>query len=160
MPRIDISQLPDTARIWIFGISPSLQEEQQQRLLAAVDAFLDNWTAHGQPIRAARDIREGTFLLIGVDKAAETSGCSIDRMFGTLQQAERELGVSILDGGRVFIRHGDGRPDGLSRAEFRDKADPHTVVFDTTVEQLGRVRSGAWESTASESWHRNLLASR
>ena len=49
MPRIDISQLPDESRIWIFGISPALDERKESRVLAAVDPFLDAWVAHGEP---------------------------------------------------------------------------------------------------------------
>ncbi|HUP46463.1 MAG TPA: hypothetical protein VM779_13240 [Thermoanaerobaculia bacterium] len=158
MPRIEIDTLPDTARVWIFGISPSLEAGRQQRLLASIDGFLENWAAHGQPIRAARHLQEGSFLIIGVDEAAETSGCSIDKMFGTLRQAEDALGVSILDSGRVFVRHGDGRPEALTRADFRQNADAHTIVFDTNADQLGRIRSGEWEKPAAESWHRGLLA--
>lgn len=157
MPRIALSSLPDEARIWIFGISPALDEPRQARLLAEVDRFLDEWAAHGQPITSARELREGSFLIVGVDRASETSGCSIDRMFGTLQKLERELGVAILDSGRVFVRHGDGRPDALSRPDFRERADPHTTVFDTTAESLGEVRSGRWERHAEDSWHRDLL---
>ncbi|HEU4522002.1 MAG TPA: hypothetical protein VFT12_08370 [Thermoanaerobaculia bacterium] len=157
MPRTDITQLPDTSRSWIFGISPALDELKQQRLLAAVDAFLAGWEAHGHPIRSAREIIEGMFLVIAVDKEAETSGCSIDRLFSTLAASERELGVSILDSGRIFFRHGDGRPDAISRAAFRENADGHTIVFDTNVEQLGVIRSGAWQKPAAQSWHRDLL---
>lgn len=157
MPRIELTQLPDESRVWIFGISPSLPEQQEARLRSAVDAFLQEWAAHGHPITAARDVIEGTFLVVAVDKAAETSGCSIDRMFGTLRELERELAVSILDSGRIFVRHGDGRPDAISRADFRERADAHTIVFDTTAETLGSIRSGAWERTAAESWHRDLL---
>ena len=157
MPLIDITQLPDPSRSWVFGISPALDEQKQQRFLAVIDSFLEQWSAHGHPIRAGRDLLEGMFLVIAVDKDAETSGCSIDRMFGTLQAAERDLGVSILDSGRIFFRHGDGRPDALPRATFREKADAHTIVFDTMADQLGQIRSGAWEKHAAESWHRSLL---
>jgi hypothetical protein len=157
MPRIELSSLPDDAQTWVFGISPALNERQSAQLLAAIDSFLAEWAAHGHPIHAGRDLVEGAFLVIAVDQAAETSGCSIDRMFGTLQGLERQLGVSILDSARVFFRHGDGRPDAMARAEFREKADRHTHVFDTTVSRLGAVRSGSWEKTAEESWHRDLL---
>lgn len=157
MPRIELSSLPDDAQTWVFGISPSLGETKAARLLAAVDRFLADWSAHGHPIHAGRDLVEGSFLVIAVDRQAEASGCSIDRMFGTLRDLERELGVNILDSARVFFRHGDGRPDALSRLEFRERADQHTHVFDTTVSRLGAVRSGSWEKTAGESWHRDLL---
>ncbi|MGZ4809752.1 MAG: hypothetical protein ACXVH7_01845 [Thermoanaerobaculia bacterium] len=157
MPATDISQLPAESRIWVFGISPSLDAPKAARLLDRVDAFLADWNAHGHPIRAARDIRERSFLVIAVDQQAETSGCSIDRLFGTLRQLERDLGVAILDANRVFVRHGDGHVDAITRDEFTLNGDRHTIVFDTTAERLGEIRSGAWERHAEDSWHAKLL---
>ena len=157
MPQIDLNQLDDDARIWIFGISPALDAAQGARMLQQIDAFLDGWAAHNVPVTSARDLRDGSFLIIAVDKDAETSGCSIDRMFGLLRQFERDFGVAILDPNRVFVRGGDGGVHAVTRGAFRDSGDPHTVVFDTLAERLGDVRSGRWERKAEESWHRSLL---
>jgi len=157
MPRRDLKQLSDDSYIWIFGISPALDESGEVKLLQRVDAFLDQWAAHGAPIVSGRDLIEGTFLVIAADSRSERSGCSIDRLFGTLRQLESELRVKILDADRVFFRHGDGRVDAMTRAEFRDKGDAHTIVFDTTVETLRDVRSDAFERRAEDSWHRQLM---
>jgi hypothetical protein len=157
MPRTEIEQLPDAARVWVFGISPALDSTKSQRLLERVDTFLADWNAHGHPIRAAREVRDGSFLVVAVDKDAETSGCSIDRMFGTLRQLERDLGVAILDANRIFVRHGDGRIEAITRADFSERGDRHTIVFDTTAERLGDIRNGVWERHAEDSWHARLL---
>jgi hypothetical protein len=157
MPPVDISRLPDDARVWIFGVSPALDARKSSHLLGAVDAFLEQWTAHQQPIISAGHLLHGSFLVIAVDKRSETSGCSIDRMFGLLQQLERELEVTILDANRVFYRGGDGTVHAISRAQFREQGDAHTVVFDTLAERLGEIRGGAWQREASKSWHRSLL---
>jgi hypothetical protein len=157
MPRRDLNQLSDDAYIWIFGVSPALDERGEVNLLQRVDTFLDRWAAHGQPIESGRDLIEGMFLVIAAEKTSERSGCSIDRLFGTLRQLEGELGVKILDANRVFFRHGDGRADAMTRAEFRDKGDAHTIVFDTTVESLRDIRTDSWERRAEDSWHRDLL---
>ncbi|HEY8711816.1 MAG TPA: hypothetical protein VIM68_03035 [Thermoanaerobaculia bacterium] len=157
MPRRDLKQLSDDAYIWIFGVSPALDEAGEVKMLQRVDAFLDKWAAHGAPIDSARELIEGTFLVIAAAKTSERSGCSIDRLFGTLRQLESDLGVAILDANRVFFRHGDGRADSMTRSEFRDKAEAHTTVFDTTAETLREVRSGIWERRAEDSWHRELL---
>ena len=157
MPRRDLKQLSDDAYIWIFGISPALDEMGEVKMLQKVDAFLDKWAAHGAPIESARDLIESSFLVIAAERTSERSGCSIDRLFGTLKLLESELGVAILDANRVFFRHGDGRVGAMSRSDFRDKADAHTIVFDTTAESLRDIRTGAWERRAEDSWHRNLL---
>jgi hypothetical protein len=157
MPRTDINNLPDDARIWIFGISPPLDDAQRDAVLETVDPFLDQWAAHNVAITSARTIIDGSFLVIAVDKQSETSGCSIDRMFGLLRQLEQRFSVQILEANRVFVRHGDGHVGALTRAEFRESADGHTIVVDPLVERLGDVRHGAWEKNAEDSWHARLL---
>jgi hypothetical protein len=157
MPQLDLNQLDDDARIWIFGISPALDAAQSARMLQQVDAFLGEWAAHNVPVTSARALRDGTFLIVAVDKETEQSGCSIDRMFGLLRQFERDFGVAILDPNRVFVRGAGDRVHAVTRAEFRDSGDPHTIVFDTLAERLGDVRSGRWVRKAEESWHRGLL---
>ena len=154
--RVHIETLSDDAPVWIFGISPSLDEAGSARLLQQVDAFLENWAAHHVPITGARELVEGSFLVIAADENREKSGCSIDRMFGTLRSLEQELGVTILDSGRVFYRDADGIR-ALPRASFRTAATVDTPVFDVTAERLGEVRSGSWERRAADSWHRQLL---
>lgn len=154
--RVPIDQLSDSAHIWIFGVSPALDEAKSAVLLRHIDAFLDQWAAHGTPIRAGRELREGSFLIIAADEKSERSGCSIDRLFGTLKQLERDLGVQILDANRVFLRD-EGQVRALPRQEFRSRAVASTRVFDTLAEQLGAIRTGAWERPAADSWHRHLL---
>lgn len=154
--RVNIDQLSNNAHIWIFGISPALDAAQGATLLRHVDAFLDDWAAHGVPITGARELREGSFLIVAADENREKSGCSIDRMFGTLKALERELNVQILDSTRVFLRdHGSVRA--VARGEFRGAANSDTPVFDVTAEKLGDVRTGAWERRAADSWHARLL---
>ena len=51
----------------------------------------------------------------------------------------------------------DGRVHAISRNEFHESGDPHTIVFDLLVERLGDVRSGLWERPAKDSWHARLL---
>lgn len=154
--RVDIDQLGNDSHVWIFGITPRLDETRQEILLRRVDGFLDDWAAHGAPIRGARDLREGSFLVVAAGADQEKSGCSIDRMFGTLKGLERELEVQILDSSRVFFRADDG-VRAVDRADFRNVANGETPVFDVTAERLADIRTGAWERPASQSWHRQLL---
>ena len=157
MQRIDSSQLDDQARTWLFGISPALSDAQSAKFLDHVDQFLDEWAAHNVPVTSARELLFNSFLALSVDERSETSGCSIDRMFGLLRQFEQELSVSILDANRVFVRHADGRIEALSRAEFRDRGDLHTIVFDTTADRLSELRTGHWIRKAEEAWPGKLL---
>src|ERR1700747_1753179 len=106
MPRTDISRLSDDANIWIFPITPALADPDA--MLLRVDAFLDSWAAHNTPVPAARELREGRFLIVAADKDAEKSGSSIDRLFPLVRTMERELGVSMLDASLVYYRDASG----------------------------------------------------
>jgi hypothetical protein len=156
--RTNIDQLSNDANIWIFGISPALDAEKEAVVLQQVDGFLDQWAAHGAPIRGARDLREGSFLIIAADERSDKSGCSIDRMFGTLRTLEQNLGVQILDANRIFFRENGTGVRAVPRHEFRNVGSPETVVFDVLADRLGSVRDGVWEKPARDSWHGQLLA--
>ena len=157
MPRTEIDRLSDDATIWIFGITPRLDHEAETTVLRQVDTFLDQWAAHGVPVLSGRELREGSFLIVAAEKNSETSGCSIDAMFGIVRALERAFSVQMLDAGRVFYRDAKGNVASVARGEFRNVANDDTIVFDTTAQRLGDVRSGAWERRAADSWHASLL---
>src|SRR4030095_10031854 len=123
MSQGPLNSLPDDARVWVFGAANELTAPASDRLLAAVDEFLAQWNAHGSPLRCGREWREGRFLAIGVDQStAGASGCSIDGLFRTLGRLEPELGTSLLGGGRVYYRGGDGRVNAAPRKSFAQLA--------------------------------------
>src|SRR6185312_52258 len=119
MPLTTFDNLPDDSRVWIFGATAPVDEVDSAKLLAAVDAFLVQWQAHGHPLTAARDWRDERFLVIGVDQHTEgASGCSIDGLFRTLQQLEQAIGSSLVGGGVVFFRGPGNLVCALARDDF------------------------------------------
>jgi len=164
MPRIDFQDQPDDARLWVFAAREPLDSDVQDQLLTSVDEFLSGWAAHGHPLRASRDLREGRFLFIAVDRASEPpSGCSIDAMVRHLKGLEEALGASLVAHGPVWVRREDGAIDCLSRAEFRagsgsGEITGETPVFDTTLTEVGALRSGRFELPARSTWHGTLLS--
>ena len=154
--------MPATAQLWIFGVDRPLDDVEEQILLATVDRFLSGWKAHGVPLAASREFRDGRFLMVAVDDRIEApSGCSIDTLVHSLKELERELDVTIVDGASVWYRGPDGI-DRRSRSEFRELAargdvTPDTVVFDTSLTRLDRLRAGEWERPAGDSWHRRVF---
>ena len=158
MPRIQFDALPDHGRVWVFPADRPLETDEAERLLLEVDAFLDGWAAHGAPLRSARDLRERTFLLVGVDEDASTpSGCSIDALVNRLEALGAELGVKLVEHAPVWYRDG-GAIRVASRPEFRALArdgavDASTPVFDTTLTRLSALRATGLERPARDSWH-------
>jgi hypothetical protein len=159
MPAVPFAQIPDDARVWVFGAARPLTTEEQRRLRDHVDSFITQWAAHGAPVVGGGELRHDRFLLVAADeRATGVSGCSIDTLFRTLGDLERELGISLRDSGTVFFRDTDGAVRAEPRAAFRKRAlsggvGPDTVVFDNTVGTVGDVRAGRWETPLARAWH-------
>ena len=162
MPRVSFEELPDDARVWVFGAAGEMTSPASARLLDAVDDFLDQWNAHGSPLVCAREWRDGRFLAIGVDQStAGASGCSIDGLFRTLQTLEPELGTTLLAAGRIYYRDADGRVTVATRPSFTQLAREGTVGAGTAVFDTALTSAAAWreefERPAKDSWHARLL---
>lgn len=156
MPIVPFGQLPDSARVWVFGSDQPLVGAPADTLLASVDQFLSEWRAHGVPLRCARDWRDDRFLAVGVDVTEENaSGCSIDGLFRTLQQLERVIGSRLVGGGRVFYR-GDSAVESATREEFiarvkSGRLGRDTPVFDTSLTSAGDWRT-VFEQKVETTW--------
>lgn len=159
MPAVPFEQLPDDARLWVFAAARPLAEDERQRLAEYVDGFLARWAAHGAPVVGGREVRHDRFLLVAADeRATGVSGCSIDSLFRSLGDLEREIGVGLRDASLVFFRDDAGAIQAEPRPLFRQRAlsggvGPETCVFDNTVGTVGDVRGGRWETELQHAWH-------
>lgn len=158
MPVARIEELPDEARVWVFGADRPLSGSEAASLLEAVDEFLAGWQAHGAALTAGRDWRESRFLTVAVDSSGSAaSGCSIDALYGTLRRVERGLGVRLLGSSRVYWRDASGVVQSAKRGDLdalvRDGViAAETSVFDLTVQSLAAWRCSL-EVPARASWH-------
>ena len=55
MPLVPFETLPDSARVWVFGSDRPLSDDATEHLMQAVEKYLDQWKAHGEPLTAAYD---------------------------------------------------------------------------------------------------------
>ncbi|HEY9226865.1 MAG TPA: hypothetical protein VIP11_09480 [Gemmatimonadaceae bacterium] len=162
MPIVSFSDLPDSARVWVFASDKPLAGATADTLLASVDRFLSEWRAHGVPLHCAREWRDDRFLAVGVDVNEENaSGCSIDGLFRTLQQLEKEIGSRLVGGGRVFYRTASGieatpRNEFVERVKRGDIAR-ETLVFDTSLTSAADWRS-KFELPADAGWTAGFFA--
>jgi len=147
MPVVPFESLPDSARVWIFGSDKRLGDEAAEALMRDVGDHLASWKAHGEPLTVASRLLDDRFLVIAVDQSTTgASGCSIDGLFRVLQSVQSKLGANLVGGGRLFYRDGHGEVQCAPRADLGDlrasgAITPDTVVFDTTITDLGTFRT-------------------
>lgn len=163
MSHFPFDDLPPESRLWCFGASRPLTEDEMDRVAASMRSFLTEWTAHRRNLHAGFTLSHDRFLLIAVDESRTgASGCSIDGLSRHLRQLGEELGVELLDSTPVWFRDSDGRIESTSRAGFvelarQGRVGPSTPVFDLTIPSVDDFRRGSLERAADAAWHRALL---
>lgn len=159
---MDINQLSDHARVWIFGADRALSAQEQSSIRETLVHFLANWSAHKVPLAATGDIVSDRFVIVALDETqSSASGCSIDTLFRQVSELERNHGLRLLDSSLLFYANASGEVQTTDRPGFRKLAadgviSESTAVYDPTLGTLGEVRKG-FPVAAKESWHRQLL---
>ena len=162
MPVVPFETLPDSSRVWVFGADAPLSDDDKTALLDRADHYLADWKAHGEPLTVAREWRDARFLVVAVDQTtAGATGCSIDGLFRLLQETEKQMGLNLVGGGRVFYRDDHAAVQSVPRAGVEalvasGSITKDTVVFDTTLTDLGTWRA-CFERRAKETWVKELL---
>ena len=160
MAVISFADLPDTARVWIYGAEQPLTPDQVAKLQDQMAQFLTEWRSHKREVTPAWELVHDQFVLIGVDESAVgLSGCSIDSMTRGLRDFEKLSGVNFLQSGsRIFYRDAGGAICCVERPAFAALAasgavDEGTTVFNNTIATAGAYRRGQWEVPMRDSWH-------
>ena len=158
---IDFKELPEDARVWVYQSNRSFTEEEQKQLQEQLEAYLNQWTAHGQDLWASYELRYNRFIIIGANQGVHAvSGCSLDAFVRFIQELEQKYGVTLLDRMNVSYRQGDDIAY-KNLADFKkmvkDKAvSEHTIVFNNLVNTKIEYEEN-WEVPLLESWHNRFL---
>lgn len=148
---------PEDARLWVYAMPRPLSEEQRKLVASRLADFVTQWQSHGAPVHGAFDIVEDQFVLIAGYVDGGVGGCSTDSMVRVMKQL-REEGLDGFDRTLVFFRDAGAKVQAVSRADFQamvkgGNVDADTPVFDTTIQFVGDLRRGGFETTFDKSWH-------
>jgi hypothetical protein len=155
-------ELPPHTRVWIYQSSRGLSASEAAEIKQKADAFADQWTAHGQAMRAAIEVFYNRFIAVFADESqAMASGCSIDSSVRFIKQLETEYNISLLDRMNIAYKKGD-RVEAVHMNDFRvllskEEANEHTIVFNNLVSTKAEFDKG-WEVPVKESWHKQLVS--
>ena len=65
---IDFNQLPENSRLWIYGSSRIIHEEDKVKIHKIIFPFLQNWQHHGKTLSCSYTILNNHFLIVGLDE--------------------------------------------------------------------------------------------
>ena len=157
---IPFHNLPAHARIWVFQSVQPFSAEQQSHIVAELQVFLNQWTAHSQTLVASAYIFHQHFLVVGLNQdQAQASGCAIDKLMHAIQTIDSQLNTNLLD--RLHFAYQS--PSGVAmatQAEFKQKIilgeiTPETLVFNTLIAQKHELDQ--FQIPLKNSWQKRFL---
>jgi len=158
---VEFNELPESSRVWIYQANRSFTTEELGEIKNKLDAFIEEWTAHGADLKAGYDIKYKRFITIALDQDVnKATGCSIDASVHFIQKLESDYNVDLMDKMNVSYKQGEFiayKP----LADFRKMAknrsvSPNTIVFNNLVTNIAEYRKD-WEVPAKDSWHNRFL---
>ena len=76
---VDFDTLKDNSRIWVYQSSREFNGDEVKAIEAKLKDFVNEWTRHGDDLKASFEIKYNHFIILAVDESFnQVSGCSID----------------------------------------------------------------------------------
>ena len=153
---VPFDEMKDSSRLWVYQCSRFLTYDEAGFLSNSIKQFLDDWKAHGQPLKCSFSLRENMFLILAVDEDAyNASGCSIDASVHELQTLQQKLGIDFFGRDFVVFKKGEDLIK-VSLPELKNKIasgeiGPETLVFNSLVSNKSKLNSD-WLVPAGTTW--------
>jgi len=153
---IPFKSLSPNSRVWIYQSSRAFTPDEQSILKSETEAFLTQWTAHGQTLLAGMQIAFDRFLIIGANEDVnEASGCSIDKSVDFIRQLEQRFTVDFLDRSKIAYRIG-GKVHIMDFKDFKSRLgagdiQERTEIFNNAL-HIKKELDNAWIQQIASSW--------
>ena len=154
---VPFESLPQESKIWIYQSNRKFSDQECAEIETNLQAFLQNWSAHGTTLEASYQLKYNRFIIIAVNQEVQNAtGCSIDASVQFIQNLEKKYDVDLLDKMNVTFKLGEHIAH-KSLLDFKkmakDKAvTEKTIVFNNLVNTIEDWNTN-WEVPAVESWH-------
>jgi len=130
--------MPLESKVWIYQSDRDFRDGEVQGIRQRMREFMEDWTAHGNALKAFGDVYYNRFLVIMVDESVEVaSGCSIDKSVHLIKEISSAFEVNLFD--RLTVTYMQGSEVfAVSKAEFQQKIEngelnENTLVFNNLV---------------------------
>jgi len=153
---LPFNEMPDTARVWIYQSSRKFTPEEKHYIIQKIKDFCNKWNTHGILMPTSFELLYDQFIILAVDEAdLGASGCSIDSSVRTLREIEQQLGVNLLDQGKIsFINEGNvviSKLQEIKNYILAGNLVEETPVFNPLVNKKEDLTNN-WLIPAKDSW--------
>lgn len=125
--------IPDYARVWLYASDKVFTQEEEAIVTSWLTEFIKDWNSHGNSLTAAAQVLHHQIILFAVDESqTPPSGCSIDKSVALLRRIEKQMGISVLDGGRVFYKN-HNQIQSVRLPQIKQEVEHQHIKADTLI---------------------------
>ncbi|KYG83871.1 hypothetical protein [Roseivirga echinicomitans] len=152
----DFNSLSENSRTWVYQANRKLTASDKEKCLSQLDAFLNQWAAHGNDLMASGIIKYDYFLIISTDESFNmASGCSIDTQVRFMQQLSSELGIDFFQRTNIaFLINNEVELVSLGQIKIeveKGRISSQTLFFDNTIQTKSQLDNN-WCVEAGKTW--------
>lgn len=152
---IEFSQLPPSARIWIYQSNRFLSAEEVTKIKSEAINFVEQWTAHQQTLKAGFEILHNLFLILAVDENHnDASGCSIDKSVHFMQHIAKEYNLDLFNRLNVVYRN-NGKLNLIHFSklltDIKNNDPAQIFIFNNLISSKNQMQT-EWEIPLEKSW--------
>lgn len=147
-------------KVWTYLIDKDLSEDQLDLLKSKGLAFVQQWTAHENPLAGSFEIFKNKIIIVKVDESHHgASGCSVDKLLRFIKQCENEFQISLLNRLLVAVETNNGIkaiPSSVIREKIKNgEITDETLVYDTAVSSGSEFET--WQKPLKTTWLNKYL---
>lgn len=157
--KVAFHTLPPSARVWIYQANRAFTQEEKNIIETRLSQALEQWTAHGNTLKAGFDLPYNQFVVIGLDESfSGASGCSIDALFRHLKTLGEELNIDFFNRDLIgFLVNNEVRLIPRSALKtFFQQADADVLTFNNLVSDKQSLTQH-WLQAAKNSWLKRYM---
>lgn len=145
---MEFKNFPDSSRLWVYHADRQLSSQEVAEIQEQLNAFIQEWAAHGNALFGEGKVLENHFIVIVVNEdQTNASGCSIDTSVRFIKEIGNKYGIDFFDRLHpVTELNGEKRQCHISELN----SNPEQFVYNSMVSTLGEWRTN-WKIKVSES---------
>ena len=154
---IDFNQLPENSRLWIYGSSRIIHEEDKVKIHKIIFPFLQNWQHHGKTLSSSYTILNNHFFIIGLDETINpTGGCSMDGLQNIILKIDHNFNFNFFERLNVFLFL-KNEVKCISSKDLNQitDLDQNSLIFNLNIEKKQDING--WLIPIRDSWCKRFL---
>ena len=154
---INFNQLPGNSRLWVYGSSRRIKDEDKEEIHNIIVPFLEKWNHHGESLTCSYAILNNHFLIVGLDESINpTGGCSLDGLQKIILEIDHNFNFNLFERLNVFLFL-ENKVKCVSSKDLNQiiVVDQDSLIFNLNIEKKQEIND--WLIPIKDTWCKRFL---